>query len=99
MRAATGSPGRPRHRTAFRAAPVRSPREAAGDEEIGPKRRVLVVDAAPGGGACLLGSLLYTAHLRAEVVGFQVNADAVRAKHRFQGVRHLLADPFLHADP
>src|SRR2546430_11581958 len=59
-------------------------------------RRVL---ATPDGGARLRLHLANTAHLRAEVVCFEVHGDAVGMHERVERIRDLVPHSLLHREP
>ena len=41
----------------------------------------------------------HPAHLDAQVMRLQVHGDAMRMEDRFEGISHLLPDPFLDGEP
>ena len=50
---------------------------------------------APDSGTCQGRHLPYPAHFDAQMMGLQEHRDAMWMEHPFEGVRHLLPDPFL----
>src|SRR5258706_9200866 len=65
-------------------------------KELRPQGRIAVVLTAPERGAGEWRDLADTAHLRTEVMGFQVHGDSVWLEHGAEGISDLLPDAFLH---
>ena len=61
-------------------------------KELSSQLRMLVIRPPPERGACHGYDLAHSAHLRAEVVGFEIDGHAVRLEHCFQRVGDLLSD-------
>src|SRR5437763_10659389 len=64
-------------------------------EELGPQGRIALVLTPPESGASERRNFADAAHLGTEVMGLEIDGDAVRREHRFQGIGDLLADAFL----
>src|SRR5260221_9149300 len=66
-------------------------------QEFRPQVRIAVVGTPPERGARQRHDLAYAPHLRAEVMGFEVDGDPVRLQHRLQGIGDLLPDALLYS--
>src|SRR5436853_4991323 len=65
-------------------------------KELPPQRLILVVSPAPESRARERRDLADAAHLGTEMVGFEIDGDAMGLEHRVQGIGDLLPDAFLH---
>src|SRR5438105_4574929 len=65
-------------------------------KELCPQRLILIVGTPPERGAGKWRDLAHPPHLRAEVMGFEIDGNSVRLEHRFQGIGDLLPDALLH---
>src|SRR5256885_10159924 len=65
-------------------------------QEFRPQVRIAVVSTTPERGARQRRDLAHAPHLRAEVMGFEVDGDPVRLEHRLQGIGNLLPDTLLY---
>ena len=87
---ASGAERRGRHRR---------PPDPAHVDELAAEVRLLDVRAAVGARPGHRIVLADAAHLRAQVVGLEVDGDAVGLEHRHQPVGDLVGHPLLHAEP
>src|SRR6266487_855185 len=66
-------------------------------QEFRPQVRIAIVGTPPECGTCQWRHLAHAAHLRAEVMGFEVDGNSMRLEHRLQGIDDLLPDAFLYS--
>src|SRR5258708_22734965 len=66
-------------------------------QEFRPQVRIAVVGTPPERGPRQRHDLAYAPHLRAEVMGFEVDGNPVRLEHRLQSIGDLLPDALLYS--